>query len=404
MSDGIQPFRIEIPPGPTSMDLQRPAGRRPLAGGTARRGGGPGGVPLGFLKELAEYWRTQYDWRAAEAQLNSYPQFKTTIDGQAHPLPARQVLSARTARPAADHPRLPELRSRIPPAADRAAGQPPPRARPFISLRRPLPRLRLFRPPLSAAGWGMGRTARAWAGLMSRLGYERYGVHGGRHRRGACPAWSPALDGDPRDRHARRDRPADRRGHRHVHPRDGRPARRERPGRQADPGPDGCVSGPKVPDTSRSRNSRPQTIGYGLADSPAAAAGLDRGRRCTSGPDLPVDRGPDAHQRSACTGSPVPAPSAAHTLYGPGARHRLGGAPPAVPQGFAGLRWPTRRCAKLVPAPPGAHWSEFPRGRHFPAMEAPRSAGSGPAGLFSRRCGDDVQAEGRRPAPPPPAG
>ena len=44
--------------------------------------------------------------------------------------------------------------------------------------------------------------------------------------------------------------------------------------------------------------------------------------------------------------------------------------PPAVPQGFAvfGADETVRR---LVPAPPGAHWSEFARGKHFPAMEAP---------------------------------
>jgi pimeloyl-ACP methyl ester carboxylesterase len=46
------------------------------------------------------------------------------------------------------------------------------------------------------------------------------------------------------------------------------------------------------------------------------------------------------------------------------------GAPPAVPQGFAvfGAHETVR---KLVPARPGAHWTEFPRGKHFPAMEAP---------------------------------
>jgi pimeloyl-ACP methyl ester carboxylesterase len=38
-------------------------------------------VPLGYLKELAHYWRHDYDWRAAEAGLNRWPQFTTTIDG-----------------------------------------------------------------------------------------------------------------------------------------------------------------------------------------------------------------------------------------------------------------------------------------------------------------------------------
>jgi pimeloyl-ACP methyl ester carboxylesterase len=40
------------------------------------------GVPLGYLNELAEYWRTRHDWRAQEAKLNQYPQFTTGIDGQ----------------------------------------------------------------------------------------------------------------------------------------------------------------------------------------------------------------------------------------------------------------------------------------------------------------------------------
>ena len=39
-------------------------------------------MPLDYVKELADYWRTGYDWRAWEARLNEYPQFTTTIDGQ----------------------------------------------------------------------------------------------------------------------------------------------------------------------------------------------------------------------------------------------------------------------------------------------------------------------------------
>ncbi|MGH9186530.1 MAG: epoxide hydrolase N-terminal domain-containing protein, partial [Acidimicrobiales bacterium] len=40
------------------------------------------GVPVQFVKELAEYWRASYDWRTHEARLNELPQFTTTIDGQ----------------------------------------------------------------------------------------------------------------------------------------------------------------------------------------------------------------------------------------------------------------------------------------------------------------------------------
>src|SRR5688572_20462323 len=39
------------------------------------------GVPLGYLKELAEYWRSGYDWREHEARLNEVPQLTTTIEG-----------------------------------------------------------------------------------------------------------------------------------------------------------------------------------------------------------------------------------------------------------------------------------------------------------------------------------
>src|SRR5215207_8332447 len=40
------------------------------------------GVPVEYLKALAEYWRTEFDWRKHEARLNAFPQFTTEIDGQ----------------------------------------------------------------------------------------------------------------------------------------------------------------------------------------------------------------------------------------------------------------------------------------------------------------------------------
>ena len=65
----------------------------------------------------------------------------------------------------------------------------------------------------------------------------------------------------------------------------------------------------------------------------------------------------------------TPGQHAAHTLYEQ-AHSSDWGAPPAVPQGFAvfGADETVRR---LVPAPPGAHWTEFRHAKHFPAMEAP---------------------------------
>jgi Epoxide hydrolase N terminus. len=51
--------------------------------GPRRAGGGLGARRAGrYLRELAEYWRDGFDWRAQEARLNSYPQYTTRIDGQ----------------------------------------------------------------------------------------------------------------------------------------------------------------------------------------------------------------------------------------------------------------------------------------------------------------------------------
>src|SRR5579883_1983796 len=76
----IQPFHIAIPQHAFDDLHERLARTRwpdELPGvGWSR------GVPLGYLKELAEYWRSGYDWRAHEAQLNAFPQFTTEIDGQ----------------------------------------------------------------------------------------------------------------------------------------------------------------------------------------------------------------------------------------------------------------------------------------------------------------------------------
>jgi epoxide hydrolase len=84
--------------------------------------------------------------------------------------------------------------------------------------------------------------------------------------------------------------------------------------------------------------------------------------------DLPVDRDQLLTTVSlywyTCSGA-----TAAHTLYEQ-AHSSDWGPPPAVPQGFA-VFGADETVRKLVLAPPGAHWTDFPRGRPFPAMEAP---------------------------------
>jgi epoxide hydrolase len=138
------------------------------------------GVPLDYLKELAEYWRTDYDWRVFEARLNQYPQFTTEIDG-AH----IYFLHVRSPEPDA----LPlilthgwpgsvvEFLNVIGPLSDpRAHGGDPADA--FQLVIPSIPGYG-FSGPTRDTGWTTDRVAKAWAELMRRLGYERYGAQGG---------------------------------------------------------------------------------------------------------------------------------------------------------------------------------------------------------------------------------
>ena len=78
--DGVQPFRIMVSDADIE-DLKDRLAKTRWPDETPGEGWSRG-VPVDYLRELAEYWRTQYDWRRHEAKLNEYPQFTTRIDGQ----------------------------------------------------------------------------------------------------------------------------------------------------------------------------------------------------------------------------------------------------------------------------------------------------------------------------------
>ncbi len=359
MSDLIEPFRIEIPQADLD-DLQaRLAGARWPDGlpGT----GWERGVPLEYLAELAGYWRTGYDWRAAEARLNSHPQFTTEIDGQ-----RIHFLHVRSGQPGAKpllithgYPSsVAEFLHLIEPLVQPEAGQA------FHVVAPSLPGY-AFSTPLSATGWAMGRTARAWAELMRRLGYQRYGVHGGDIGAGVS-GMVAGLDAE------------------HVlgmhvvtDPLTAAATATFLPGmadRLDENDPVDKLILTRMAEFSAEgsgylaiQNSRPQTIGYGLADSPLLQLAWIA-EKVHEWTDLPVDRDQLLTTVSLYwfTGSGA---SAAHTLYDQ-AHSSDWGAPPAVPQGFA-VFGADATVRKLVPAPEGAHWTEFDHGKHFPAMEAP---------------------------------
>ena len=186
----IRPFRIDIPQAYLDDLADRLARTRWTneLPPEERRGGvqtgpvAPGweyGVPLDYVKNLVEYWQTGYDWREWEAKLNSYPQFTTTIDGQnIHFLHVRSPESDAT--PLILTHGWPntvvEYLALIGPLTDPGAhgGDP---ADAFHVVIPSLPGF-AFSGPTHEKGWNAYRTARAWATLMRRLGYTSYGAHG----------------------------------------------------------------------------------------------------------------------------------------------------------------------------------------------------------------------------------
>ncbi|MBL1075518.1 alpha/beta fold hydrolase [Nocardia sp. 2] len=174
----IRPFRIEIPQADLDDLNERLARTRfaaPLPGQDWERG-----VPVEYLRELTEYWRTEFDWRAQEAALNEFPQFITEIDGlDVH------FLHVRSPEPNA----LPLILTHGWPntfvefvktigllANPRTHGLDTDMA--FHVVVPSVPGFAFSQAPREA-GMKTADVARMWVTLMDRLGYERYGVQGG---------------------------------------------------------------------------------------------------------------------------------------------------------------------------------------------------------------------------------
>jgi pimeloyl-ACP methyl ester carboxylesterase len=174
----IRPFRIDIPQADLD-DLNRrlAATRWPdeLPGV-----GWNYGVPLDYLRDLAEHWRTGYDWRAQEKMLNDLPQFVTEIDGatvhfvhirSAEPNTLPLVLTH--GWPGSIVEFLDVIGPLTDPVAHGGAAEDA-----FDVVIPSLPGFG-FSGPTRETGWHPRRVARAWAELMARLGYDRYGAQGG---------------------------------------------------------------------------------------------------------------------------------------------------------------------------------------------------------------------------------
>lgn len=220
------------------------------------------GAPLERVQALCNYWRDHYDWRRCEAMLNGFGQYRTALDGLGiHFLHVRS--------PHADA--LPmimthgwpgsviEFHKVIGPLTDPVAhgGD----ARDAFHLVMPsLPGYGFSDKP-TAPGWGVERTARAWATLMERLGHRRYVAQGG--------DWGAAVTGK-----LGMVRPP---GLAAIHMNTVFLA--PQPGDEVDPSPVARLAIEKAQvfiaqesAYAQQQATRPQTLGYGLADSPTAQA------------------------------------------------------------------------------------------------------------------------------------
>jgi epoxide hydrolase len=170
----IRPYRVEIPQADLD-DLQARLDRA-LWPDELPGADGSYGMTNARVRALAEYWRTEFDWRAFEARMNAYPQFLTKIDGQdIHFLHVRS--SRANATPLIVVHGWPgsvvEFLDLIAPLTEPASADDPA----FHVVIPSLPGYG-FGGPTREAGWDHRRTARAFVELMQLLGYDRYAAAG----------------------------------------------------------------------------------------------------------------------------------------------------------------------------------------------------------------------------------
>ncbi|GAB2606793.1 epoxide hydrolase family protein [Kribbella endophytica] len=343
----IKPFHINIPQADLD-DLTDRLARTRWPNEVADAGWDYG-FPLARLKELADYWRTSYDWRKHEAELNELPHFTTEIDHQ-----NIHFLHIRSPKPDA----LPLILTHGWPGSFLE----------FLDMIEPLSQdFHLVIPsipgygfsgPTHERGWDTVHIASAWDELMNRLGYHQYGAQGGDFGAGI----SLALGGVAPDRVVGV----------HVNYLPTRP----------DPDVTLELSATDEARLAKIKHlmanrppyqallaSTPQTIGYALTDSPVGQLAwiAERFAQWTD-PASPID---DDRMLTDISLYWLTATAASSARLHHDAPRRI--EPCSVPVGIAVLphditqsvRPLAERRYQIV------HWSELARGGHFAAMEVP---------------------------------
>lgn len=367
----MQPFRVDFPQEDLDDLARRLDGTRWPRWGFEQ--GWDTGVPSPYLEGLVRYWREGFDWRAVEARLNRLPQFTTEIDGVGvhflhvrSPSPDAVPLLLTHGWPGS----VLEFLDVVGPLTDPAAhGADPGDA--FHLVIPSLPGFGFSDAPREP-GWGTRRIALAWAELMRRLGYERYIAQGG----DAGAVVSLELGRHDPDHVAGT----------HVNMLMTFP--------RGEPGELEGLSEPEIERLARLthferhlsgymklQSTRPRTLAYALNDSPVGQLAwiaekfvewTDR----DGAPEGSVDR--DTILAHATLYWLTGTSGSSAQLYFEDADGLAGGAdqgpPLTVPLGVAvfphDIFVPLRRLAERD-FPTLRHWTEFPAGGHFAALERP---------------------------------
>jgi pimeloyl-ACP methyl ester carboxylesterase len=325
------------------------------------------GAPLKWVQEVCRYWAEDYDWRRREALLNRFAQFTTEIDGldihfvhARSPHPEAMPLIITHGWPGS----IVEFHKVIEPLTNPMAHGGT-AADAFHVICPSLPGFGFSAKP-TTTGWGVDRIATAWAVLMDLLGYTSYGAQGGdwgsavttsigardpRHCAGIhitlAMASAPKTDGEPTPEEERALK-----GIKHYADQD---------------------SG-----YSKQQSTRPQTVGYGLTDSPAGQAAwiLEKfwaWTDCDGHPEniLSRDELLDNVMFYWVTATAASSARLYWESFGPGRRATN---QVHIPTGVAVFpkeivppvrRWMEARYTNI------RHWSEMPKGGHFAAFEQP---------------------------------
>ena len=329
------------------------------------------GVPLEYLREVADYWRATYDWRRLEADLNALDQFVTDVDGQ-----EIHFIHARSQHPDA----MPivithgwpgsvlEFLHLIGPLTDptRFGGD---AADAFHVVCPSLPGFGFSSKP-ATTGTGTARIAEIWTTLMERLGYERWVAQGG--------DWGSAVTTEI-------GRLATTAGGSHscagIHL--NMPIAAPTAEAMSDPSPADQAAFAAFTyyqeweaGYSKQQSTRPQTIGYALTDSPVGQLAwiLEKFQAwtdCDGHPENAITRDTildivTHYWLTASAASSGRLYWESFSSFGPGARVDIPTGVAAFPREI--IRAPRPWCEQAYEI---THWTDMPRGGHFAALEQP---------------------------------